>query len=299
MLNAFALPGGFIGVHTGLVITSQSESELASVLGHEIGHVTQRHIARMIARQKESTAMAIGALLLAILAARAGGSSSGDLTQAAILGSQAAMVQQQLNFSREAEREADRVGFQTLVRGRVRRPRHGRLLRPHAVGHADLRGHGAGLPAHAPDDRRAHLRHAEPHAQPAVQAARRQPRVPADPGAPARAAGDDDAGLARRAGVLQRADQQPHDPRRVRGALRGRGRGAEAQPRRSRPAERARRQAPRAGLVRHSRQGRGGGPLRGRARRRRARRGGQARARTTPRVTRCPARRPTTTSTCC
>jgi len=115
MLNAFALPGGFIGVHTGLVILSQSESELAGVLGHEIGHVTQRHIARMIARQKETTAMAIGALLLAILAARAGGSSSGDLTQAAIMGSQAAMIQQQLNYSREAEREADRVGFQTLV----------------------------------------------------------------------------------------------------------------------------------------------------------------------------------------
>jgi predicted Zn-dependent protease len=115
MLNAFALPGGFIGVHSGLVITAQSESELAIVLSHEIGHVTQRHIARMIARQKESTAMAIGALLLAILAARAGGSSSGDLTQAAILGSQAALIQQQLNFSREAEREADRVGFQTLV----------------------------------------------------------------------------------------------------------------------------------------------------------------------------------------
>ena len=115
MLNAFALPGGFIGVHSGLIVTSQSESELASVLGHEVGHVSQRHIARMIARQKESTAMAIGALLLAILAARAGGSSSGDLTQAAILGSQAAMIQQQLNFSREAEREADRVGFQTLI----------------------------------------------------------------------------------------------------------------------------------------------------------------------------------------
>src|SRR5512135_966914 len=115
MLNAFALPGGFIGVHSGLIITTQSESELASVLGHEIGHVTQRHIARMIARQKETTAMAIGALILAILAARAGGSSSGDLTQAAILGSQAAMIQQQLNYSREAEREADRVGFQTLT----------------------------------------------------------------------------------------------------------------------------------------------------------------------------------------
>jgi predicted Zn-dependent protease len=115
MMNAFALPGGFIGVHTGLVVAAQSESELAGVLAHEIGHVTQRHIARMISKQKESTAMALGALLLAILASRAGGSSSGDLTQAAIMGSQAAMIQSQLNFSREAERESDRVGFQMLV----------------------------------------------------------------------------------------------------------------------------------------------------------------------------------------
>jgi beta-barrel assembly-enhancing protease len=115
MFNAFALPGGFIGVHSGLVIAAQNESELAGVLAHEIGHVTQRHIARMIARQKDSAMLAIGALLLAILAARAGGSSSGDLAQAAVIGSQAALIQQQLNFSRDAEREADRVGFQTLV----------------------------------------------------------------------------------------------------------------------------------------------------------------------------------------
>lgn len=115
MLNAFALPGGFIGVHSGLIIAAQNESELASVVGHEIGHVSQRHIARMIERQKDSALITIGALLLAILAARAGGSSSSDLSQAAILGGQAAAVQNQLNFSRDAEREADRVGFQTLV----------------------------------------------------------------------------------------------------------------------------------------------------------------------------------------
>jgi predicted Zn-dependent protease len=115
MLNAFALPGGFIGVHTGLVIAAQSESELAGVLAHEVGHVTQRHIARMISRQKDTMAMTIGALLLAILAARVGGSSSGDLAQAAIIGGQAAAIQQQLNFSRDAEREADRAGFQTLT----------------------------------------------------------------------------------------------------------------------------------------------------------------------------------------
>lgn len=115
MMNAFALPGGFIGVHSGLILRADNESELAGVLAHEIGHVSQRHIARMLGNQKESLAIQIGALLLAILAARAGGSSGGDLAQAAIFGGQAAALQQQLNFSRDAEREADRVGFVTLV----------------------------------------------------------------------------------------------------------------------------------------------------------------------------------------
>jgi predicted Zn-dependent protease len=115
MMNAFALPGGFIGVHSGLVIAAQNESELAGVLAHEIAHVSQRHIARMLGRQKDTLAIQLGALLLAILAARAGGSSGGDLAQAAIMGGQAAAIQNQLNFSRDAEREADRVGFITLV----------------------------------------------------------------------------------------------------------------------------------------------------------------------------------------
>jgi predicted Zn-dependent protease len=115
MINAFALPGGFIGVHSGLVLSAANESELASVLAHEIGHVEQRHIARMLAKQREGSYLAIGALLLALLAARSGSSSSADATQAAIAVGQAAAVQQQLNFSREAEREADRIGFQILV----------------------------------------------------------------------------------------------------------------------------------------------------------------------------------------
>src|SRR4030095_7035656 len=83
MMNAFALPGGCIGVHSGLILRSENESELAGVLAHEIGHVSQRHIARMLGSQKESMAIQIGALLLAILAARAGGSSGGDLAPAA------------------------------------------------------------------------------------------------------------------------------------------------------------------------------------------------------------------------
>jgi predicted Zn-dependent protease len=111
MINAFALPGGFIGVHTGTILTAQGESELAAVMAHEIGHVQQRHIARMIAHQKESLAIAIGSILLALLASRAGG----DAAQAALAVGQGAAISRQLSFSRDNEREADRVGFDILV----------------------------------------------------------------------------------------------------------------------------------------------------------------------------------------
>jgi predicted Zn-dependent protease len=110
-INAFALPGGFICVHSGLILLAQNESELASVMAHEIGHVQQRHIARMIAKQKESLAIAVGSILLALLASRAGG----DAAQAALAVGQGAAISRQLSFSRDNEREADRVGFDILV----------------------------------------------------------------------------------------------------------------------------------------------------------------------------------------
>ncbi|NDI86282.1 M48 family metalloprotease [Undibacterium crateris] len=110
VLNAFAFPGGFIGFHSGLILSAQSESELASVMGHEIGHVAQRHIARMIAGQKYDAFIPLAALALAILAAR----SSPDAAMAVAAGGQGLAIQKQLNFSREAEREADRIGFQIL-----------------------------------------------------------------------------------------------------------------------------------------------------------------------------------------
>jgi len=109
-VNAFALPGGFIGVHTGLMFTAQTESELASVLAHEVAHVTQRHIARMIAREEKSQLATLAALAIGLLAAR----SNSQLAQAVITGSQAAAIQTQLDFSRDNEREADRVGVQIL-----------------------------------------------------------------------------------------------------------------------------------------------------------------------------------------
>lgn len=110
-LNAFAMPGGYIGVHTGLISATRNESELAGVLGHELGHVTQKHIARMVDNQKNASLVSILALAVAILAAR----SNSDVTQAAIATSQAYSMQNQLNFTRENEREADRVGLQTLA----------------------------------------------------------------------------------------------------------------------------------------------------------------------------------------
>ncbi|MDQ9170008.1 M48 family metalloprotease [Oxalobacteraceae bacterium R-40] len=113
MLNAFALPGGFIGVHSGLLLAAQSESELASVVAHEIGHVSQRHIARMIGNQKQDALIPLASMILGALAA----SSSPDLAAATIMGGQGVALQRQLNFSRDAEREADRVGLQILQEG--------------------------------------------------------------------------------------------------------------------------------------------------------------------------------------
>ncbi|TAK90424.1 MAG: M48 family peptidase [Burkholderiaceae bacterium] len=109
-LNAFALPGGNIGVHTGLLLAAQSESELASVMAHEIGHVVQRHIARMLAKQGQDALVSVAALILAILAAR----SNPDAAQGIAMAGGSYQIQNQLNFSRDAEREADRVGLQIL-----------------------------------------------------------------------------------------------------------------------------------------------------------------------------------------
>jgi predicted Zn-dependent protease len=116
-VNAFALPGGYIGVHTGLILLTQSESELAAVLAHEITHVTQHHMARALSAQKDSMLMTLAGLALAILAARGGGASSGETASAAIAATQALTIQNQLNFTRENEYEADRIGFQRLDAG--------------------------------------------------------------------------------------------------------------------------------------------------------------------------------------
>ena len=110
-INAFAMLGGVIGVHTGLILASNSESEVASVLGHEIAHVTQRHLPRMIAQQKNDSIKTVLGIALALLVARANPQlSAGTMTAASAMG-----VQKQLDYTRDHEKEADRVGFQILT----------------------------------------------------------------------------------------------------------------------------------------------------------------------------------------
>ena len=110
-VNAFALPGGYMGVHLGLIGVVTSEDELASVLAHEMSHVTQRHISRLMTQQSRQTPLLLASLVLGALAA----SKSPDAANALILGGQAVAAQNQLNFSRDMEREADRVGYGVMT----------------------------------------------------------------------------------------------------------------------------------------------------------------------------------------
>lgn len=110
-VNAFAAPGGFIGIHTGLMLTSEAESELASVMAHEIAHVTQRHILRNFERAKRMSVPMTAAMIAAALLGVADPSAG----SAAIMAVQAGNVQMQLDYSRAHEAEADNLGMQTLV----------------------------------------------------------------------------------------------------------------------------------------------------------------------------------------
>lgn len=107
-INAFAVPGGFIGVHTGLLLAAENEAELASVLAHEISHITQRHIPRMLAEQQRTTLPAMATMLAAILLAGRGGEAAVALTSATL-------AQKGISFTRASEEEADRIGIRLLA----------------------------------------------------------------------------------------------------------------------------------------------------------------------------------------
>lgn len=111
-INAFALPGGYIGVHTGLLEATRNEDELAGVLGHEIAHVTQRHIARSIHASSRQSLLSTAIMLGAMVAAAAG--ADGDVVQAGMAVAQGSSAQAQINFTRANEYEADRIGIGAL-----------------------------------------------------------------------------------------------------------------------------------------------------------------------------------------
>ncbi len=113
-INAFALPGGHIGVNTGLITATRNESELAGVLAHEIAHVTQKHIARRIAATGRTSILATAAVLAAIVLASTTG-ASGDAVPAAVMSAQSLAIQQQINYTRANEYEADRIGLGFLA----------------------------------------------------------------------------------------------------------------------------------------------------------------------------------------
>lgn len=116
-INAFATLGGYIGINAGLVLTAKNEDEVAGVLSHEISHVTQKHMVRSVERAKKDQIPILLATIGMIVAAQAaGGKSANDATAAAAIGSQALMIQRQIDYTRSNESEADRIGIMTLYR---------------------------------------------------------------------------------------------------------------------------------------------------------------------------------------
>ena len=113
-INAFALPGGFIGMNTGLILASERESEVAGVLAHEVAHVTQRHIARSIYSNQRNSILSMAAMIAAVLLGAAADANS-QAMQGLITASQAAAIQAQINYTRANEHEADRIGIGTLA----------------------------------------------------------------------------------------------------------------------------------------------------------------------------------------
>ena len=110
-LNAFAAPGGFIGLNSGMILATESESEFASVLAHEIAHVTQRHIVRAIDHASRSNLPVLAGILAAVIVG-AHDVEAGQATAAAVIGTRA---QSRINFTRQNEMEADRVGIRILA----------------------------------------------------------------------------------------------------------------------------------------------------------------------------------------
>jgi predicted Zn-dependent protease len=112
-MNAFAVPGGVVGFHTGVFAFAENEDQMVSVLAHELAHLSQRHFARGVEAQRASSIISMAGLLASLVIAATAG---GDAGMAAITSTQAMTMQGQLRYSRSNEKEADRMGMQTMER---------------------------------------------------------------------------------------------------------------------------------------------------------------------------------------
>ncbi|MDP9010723.1 MAG: M48 family metalloprotease [Pseudomonadota bacterium] len=115
VINASAIPGGFVLIQSGLILATRNENELAGVLAHETAHVTQRHLVRQLLDQSHEGLLASAAMLAAVLLGATAGRGSPDAVEGAILAGQSAMIQHQINYTRKDEYEADRIGIGTMA----------------------------------------------------------------------------------------------------------------------------------------------------------------------------------------
>jgi beta-barrel assembly-enhancing protease len=115
IINAAAIPGGFVIINSGLILATRNENELAGVLAHETAHVTQRHIVRQIIDQSHEGLLASAAMLAAVLLGATAGRGNPNAIEGAVLAGQSAMIQHQINYTRASEFEADRIGIGTMA----------------------------------------------------------------------------------------------------------------------------------------------------------------------------------------
>ncbi|MGO9513494.1 MAG: M48 family metalloprotease [Steroidobacteraceae bacterium] len=115
VINAFAMPGGFIGINSGLILATRNENELAGVMAHETAHVTERHLVRGMIDQTHAGLVSTAALLAAILLGATAGRGDPSAMEGAILATQGAAIQHQINYTRSQEYDADRIGIGTMA----------------------------------------------------------------------------------------------------------------------------------------------------------------------------------------
>jgi predicted Zn-dependent protease len=115
VINAFAMPGGFIAINSGLILATRNENELAGVMAHETAHVTQRHLVRGMIDQTHAGLVSTAAMLAAILLGATAGRGDPSAMEGAILATQGAAIQHQINYTRTQEFEADRIGIGTMA----------------------------------------------------------------------------------------------------------------------------------------------------------------------------------------